>query len=375
MGKNVALLDVDHTLLFDVELNVELLDTLKEQGVNDIYLFTDMTMNDSGIQDRQNLISDLEKRGFDVHGVITPVDLAWDLVPEKKAFDFYNKKLREYSGKKCVGDDFDNFLRSKSVTQDYDFVIPALDRAMEDVECGIAFKEAQKALGGNINADRSRVAKLLADHKAERNGYSHTKGMLLGAFIKNKPGWVSNIIIADDNDHVIQSINQYKEKNRPTIPICAITVKKDNSMKQADYNKIIQEDTSYPYIVREKMVQEIDEHIRHLKRSNIFLSSPKAKITAFETLKTNLIKADLSKTDVQQVIEQWEKNKSTFKNKKNECVDIKQVLSQHRNPFKSEYRTKEASSQEIVRHFKEIIENGRKKSSPPLENELQISPA
>lgn len=230
-------------------------------------------------------------------------------------------------------------------------------------------------MGGNINADRSRVAKLLADHKAERNGYSHTKGMLLGAFIKNKPSWVSNIIIADDNDHVIQSINQYKEKNRPTIPICAITVKKDNSMKQADYNKIIQEDTSYPYIVREKMVQEIDEHIRHLKRSNIFLSSPKAKITAFETLKTNLIKADLSKTDVQQVIEQWEKNKSTFKNKKNECVDIKQVLSQHRNPFKSEYRTKETSSQEIVRHFKEIIENGRKKSSPPLENELQISPA
>lgn len=139
MGKNVALLDV--------ELNVELLDTLKEQGVNDIYLFTDMTMNDSGIQDRQNLISDLEKRGFHVHGVITPVDLAWDLVPREKASDFYNKKLREYSGKKCVGDDFDNFLRSKSVTQDYDFVIPALDRAMEDVECGLHLKKHKKLWG------------------------------------------------------------------------------------------------------------------------------------------------------------------------------------------------------------------------------------
>ncbi len=43
MHKNVALLDVAHTLLFDNSLNVSSLEALKENRGSDTYLFTEMT--------------------------------------------------------------------------------------------------------------------------------------------------------------------------------------------------------------------------------------------------------------------------------------------------------------------------------------------
>ena len=48
MPKPVALLDVDHTLLFgDSNLNMNLLSSLKKRNIKDIYLLTDMTIGSS----------------------------------------------------------------------------------------------------------------------------------------------------------------------------------------------------------------------------------------------------------------------------------------------------------------------------------------
>jgi hypothetical protein len=239
MGKILALLDVDHTLLFDDRLNMNLLDSLKERGIKDLYLFTDMTLKKSGMKDRKELIEKLQDLGFNVHGVITPLDLVWDKVPAEKAAEFQSFVFQS-GPKKLYGDDFNIFLNSNDVKDKYLFASTALNRAMKEVTFGIAYKEGiesylkveneDKPIPNHIS-ERSDVAKILGDQIAQQAGYAHTKGLLLDAFMQNKPEWVSNIIIADDNKNVITSIAQYHEKNQPTIPISAIHVQNEHVNK------------------------------------------------------------------------------------------------------------------------------------------------
>lgn len=108
MGKSLALLDVDHTLLFDDRLNMNLLDSLKERDIKDLYLFTDMTLKQSDMKDRKELIEKLEALGFNVLGVITPLDLVWDKVPAEEAEEFRAFVCKK-GPKKLCGNDFNIF--------------------------------------------------------------------------------------------------------------------------------------------------------------------------------------------------------------------------------------------------------------------------
>lgn len=86
--KTIALLDIDKTLIIansnnsaDI-YNDDLLKFLKNNGVNDIYLFTMMNLNKLKTEfaeqkttiSRKKLVEYLKKKGFNVHGVITPAD-------------------------------------------------------------------------------------------------------------------------------------------------------------------------------------------------------------------------------------------------------------------------------------------------------------
>ncbi|KTD14489.1 hypothetical protein Lgra_0520 [Legionella gratiana] len=78
----IALLDVDSTLLFNgSDLNHALLDSLLQKGIKDVYLFTNMGLEDIRYynQDfaplsRHAIIQIMRQKGFNVHGVITPAD-------------------------------------------------------------------------------------------------------------------------------------------------------------------------------------------------------------------------------------------------------------------------------------------------------------
>ena len=79
-----ALLDVDQTLINTEAtfLNEALLDSLKKRGITDLVLFTTMYSSQIGLDianpkpyARESLILELEKRGFTVHKVITPMDV------------------------------------------------------------------------------------------------------------------------------------------------------------------------------------------------------------------------------------------------------------------------------------------------------------
>jgi hypothetical protein len=91
--KHFAFLDVDSTLIFgnhpNQTINHALLDSLLEQGITDVYLFTNMSMNEiirfqprdpenpEEVSSRYDLIEAMRKKGFQIHDVITPADTGY----------------------------------------------------------------------------------------------------------------------------------------------------------------------------------------------------------------------------------------------------------------------------------------------------------
>lgn len=83
MSKKIVLLDVDNTLLYGAQgvFNRPLIEELIQSGIRDVYLFTNMKLNDiknfgcDGARcSRYRLIEFLNQQGLTVLGVVTPAD-------------------------------------------------------------------------------------------------------------------------------------------------------------------------------------------------------------------------------------------------------------------------------------------------------------
>lgn len=96
--KTYALVDVDETLILNVALdldkmkdgipdhylNMNLINALLQSKITDLYLFTAMRQGEQGLQERQALIVALKKKGFNVHGMITPADYVFPYLQEEE---------------------------------------------------------------------------------------------------------------------------------------------------------------------------------------------------------------------------------------------------------------------------------------------------
>ncbi|STX28525.1 Uncharacterised protein [Legionella beliardensis] len=383
MARPVALLDIDDTLLIENELNTALLESLKDNHVNDIYLFTDMTFKSSSLEERLRLKKQLENSGFKVHGFITPLDLVWTKLDDKEARQeegeqAYNFTEALYSPrfgaiKNLAGEALDSILDDEEIAEEFSAYRDALKnpRPLDQIRLGSAFEEALDVynsdiadpkkepgfhLSHNMNP-RGDVAKLLGDQRAIHEGYSHTKGLLLEAFMANKPEWVSSIIIADDNRKVIESCEKYKAENNPDIPISTIHVDKKNTNTH-NYNYYNNETKKHLSADPFPIIAQIDAEITQLKKSkrNFFLSSPERKIFALEKLKQDIINADLAQTNFLDVISNWE-NSIHFKSKKtNQGAPLSEIIAQQRNILKPEFSSKQTSTQKLITNLKEKLQ-------------------
>lgn len=277
MGRPVALLDVDHTLLFDDRLNATLLDSLKSNGVSDVFLFTDMTLTSSSTKDRMTLVENLQGRGFTVHGVVTPLDVVWDKIPVDQAAGFWTYAT-QFGPRKLNGDDLRAFLDDKKLPKDYLFARESLNMNLANVTCGIAYRDAVEVLplvegqGGAMPSsmnERSNIAKLLADQIAQQAGYTHTKGLLLDAFMTSKPDWVSSVLVIDDHAHVMKAIQEYQDKSNPNVVITTIHVT-DESLDPSFYNTAIQQHVlKDPYLKVQALQTLCEDYKKHLEQTLI----------------------------------------------------------------------------------------------------------
>lgn len=384
----VALLDVDHTLLFDSEFNETLLKSLKKKEIRDIYLFTDMRFGRLNVKDRMDLVEHLQEKGFTVHGVITPVDLVWNQLSAENAEEFEKWiSTSDFKGR-FQGPAFEQLITDKENIERMPFLKKVNTYNPSQNTPGASYQEAVRAyrsipesaredaqLPGNM-LTRSSYAKVFSDHLAEQLGYAslekhtgHTKGLLLDFFLHHKPDWVSSIIIADDNKGVIEAVEEYKEMKASEIPITAIEVtsydmdvkfydqrikahlEKDPDFSMSDVEtKTLNEEVSKD-IANIKL--QIDSQIKKLNRSkyNLLLNSPEAKIEALKLLKEfldNPSEKAPDATTIADLVTEW-KDSQSFKNSKTEeQVQTKEVLRQHRNLFFNERRNKSTSTEDFV---------------------------
>ena len=181
--RNVALLDVDHTLkLGDNSLNLPLLECLFQCGIDHAYLFTDMTFNSPAIEDRNELVKELEELGMAIHGVITPSDVTWPQMDDAECLRLYSMCFSEglYTGR-LHGAEFERFIASQSDQ------LPSLGRAVTDynpydpdIVLGGAFNDASMELftqkeTSDLTRVKSVLAKSFCDHLSEKLGYNHPK--------------------------------------------------------------------------------------------------------------------------------------------------------------------------------------------------------
>jgi|GEM_PF-5035940 len=207
----VALLDVDHTLLFHGETNMDLLNALLNHDIKDVYLFTDMTFNAPDIRDRKSLINQLEHWGFTVHGVISPNDFFWEALGDELAADIFKALPR----KKVVSDEFQLVLHT-SLKIDYPLINTAMtEETLSSPPPGIAFRDVtenavtKKALE-DANS-KSLVAKFLTGLRQRLKGMDSPKGVMFESFQEHMPEWVGDIIVVDDKPEILDTINKMRQ--------------------------------------------------------------------------------------------------------------------------------------------------------------------
>ena len=216
----VALLDVDHTLLFgcDDTINPNLTTALLNHGITKAYLFTDMIFKPHSIKERNKLVKDLEEMGFAIQGVITPCDLSWSRMDIEEIELLHHKCIIDrspdsYKGK-LYGTQFDNFMiKNKDVFPN--LFHAATEYNPENFISGYSYNEAsieyynsnQQISENTMN--KSFFSKLFADHLSHKLNFHHNKGLLLNAFLRNIPEWVGSVLVFDDNDQVIFDMKNY----------------------------------------------------------------------------------------------------------------------------------------------------------------------
>lgn len=357
----VALLDVDGTLICSgngsQKLNQKLIQALNDAGIKDVFLFTEMTFKFHIVLERLQLIRVLKNSGFTVHGVITHNDLAWH-ISEKTLQEVCEKS----SSINFQNEDKKGLEKFKSnISENPDKILEILNGEIIS-KPGYAFKEAESVFEKVMSAEyHITISKFLdqnnhiyfsdqlmvrlpiddngsplyeknVENQAMRiksnglklvleliklNTAKTTKALMLSHFLKNRPKWISSVVIFDDREAEIQGIKnyikEYDKKNLIEMSAIKVTENQDTLIYYARgiqqheerrlSRKFADKYKSNDYIPQNNRVKNYEETIANIKslqtittpkeykryvRSNkwLYLNS----MMILETLKRDLMK-------------------------------------------------------------------------------------
>lgn len=233
--KVVALLDVDNTLIFgnseQLSYNNNLIETLIENNVKDIYLFTSMTLKQSGVSERMTLVEYLSLKGLTVHGVICAADLVW-----KKDKAQLKRFYQELNVSKA-----NNLFSKDEFKSLYDF---------SDAVCGEGFKAVTEGIEGWSDDDARMYQdisclgmKYLNDNSTSehKDAISKTeKSYLYQMFVNKKPEWVDAVIFIDDAMANISAVEGMNKELQPTHLLFTLHNEEKKEYEKSFYQQFIQ---------------------------------------------------------------------------------------------------------------------------------------
>lgn len=195
-------------------LNQELINALKNSGLFNIVLFTDMSLTFNAVVEREQLVKILENSGFKVHCVSIPADCAWHLSDENFNTNFETLLEKYTSGKLNPGQ---AFLDGQNLLSKY------LNEASDS--CVTEF--------GNSLTLKSINAKILTHRISDNQKLKSIKGELFKYIVTHYGNQYNNYIVFDDNLKVLESIKQVHEMHFEKKEIFSIHVSNGLPPKQS----------------------------------------------------------------------------------------------------------------------------------------------
>lgn len=280
--RNLALLDVDNTLVFGDEktitFNSNLIDTLLESGIRDIFLFTSMRVTTGAVEERQALVRHLREKGFTVHGIITPSDIFWP-IEQTLMDDFLQEILNKEDPKALLAQE-----KYKAITD------------MTASKPGIAFetgvKSPENAHATQLHSESANNV-LGVIHRFKKE-YMSDKGYMYDLFVTYKPEWLGKVVFVDDAESNIKAIIQANERHQ--LPLLTLHNRNDANecnLPKSAYQKLliglIKENNKNK--LEQKLNGYIEERTKKIQESRFSfasffqnsLSQEQQAITALET--------------------------------------------------------------------------------------------
>ncbi len=220
-----ALLDVDGTILQmgkllsaggDIReiLNLPLFQALKQQGIMDLYLFTNMDIktldSEYGVEGallvkRHELVSYLQSEGFNVHGVVTPYDKNYDKGLGAYYKDVIDKHRQRIDDGMIVG----TLLDDSEVKKDL---------------------KSQRILNEAKHEDLIKLDETLKEKNIiQKSDSLDVKAMMYSYVLQEKEAWHGDAYFADDQQNCISAIKAIDslerlnpENNLPNLRILSI---------------------------------------------------------------------------------------------------------------------------------------------------------
>lgn len=219
------------------------LQVCKDQGIKDIFIFTNMDLGTLQTEHKQKLINanvseeereiwlsrkeivaELENQGFIVHQVLMPADIGYNKGPGACYRDFYLKHQQR----------IDNQSLKMAVSGEGAYTHC-------DFEEDTLYAEDRKLLSDFKNIAKDALSIFCEKHPDEMEAANCTniKVILLDYALRFKPAWLSSVIVFDDEESVVHSLKAASIifNKFHNVPLHVIKV-------EDDCNKL-----TYPFIV------------------------------------------------------------------------------------------------------------------------------
>lgn len=263
-----GLFDIDNTVLNmnpnhnSPVFNHALIDAFRELGIRDVFAFTNMDLKTLDSEHyhllkskperlipltRAEILEQITARGFNIHGVVTPIDIAYIGENGKPGLSsFYDELYKPQAARFVSGE-----INSENCYEDtaFDASLKKLTLTKKELHTGLEqFYESK-----GIKAEKQKNIEQALN----------IKGMLFEFFQTHKPAWVGKTIYADDEASCLESVKLIASKTDPQCVMTLFINREDHPFDKENYHKMKE---AYKAQIIENLSAEEKAYLKEAKR-------------------------------------------------------------------------------------------------------------